>query len=370
MNNVEFSSGDSNIKVEDVTVEDYLKYHGGYSYNTHSVLSQPNSDAYPLPDYPNPQPVYGVPPYNRRMDVLVDMLKNLKPKNGTRAGRQYKPTGRDIQHYRLSEDDEEYMKIFGKSFKTPTTMQPAPFGKIEIIEAKSVPQSTSADTTNKPVSQTPQNSNENSIRRAHFEPTTQRYSSSSNGNIEIVKSNEINLQDYQFTNEVPSSSSSYSSQENEVYLSESLPKYNSPVVVDKYGPPSYKPAPPLYELPKPKPAVVYGPVKSKPAAVYGPPSKPRPVYGVPNNPDIHIHSNEILGFSPENVHHHEYHVGSHPTEQDPPKWLTFPIENLILEKLGLSPPGAKPREPSVVNCGKLYVVGILWRSLETYLAGL
>lgn len=347
MTQAEFVTEETSTKLADLTNEDYLNHHGGYS-----VLNYNGGTQYPLPDYPNPQANYGPPaPYNRRMDVIIDMLKNLKPKNGSRIGRDYKQTGRNMQHYRVAEDSDEFMKLFGRSQSTPTIMKPAPFGKIEIIEAQSVPQATSPETINNQMMETNTKTSQqgNDIRRVHFEPTTLR-----NNNVEIVKSNEINYQDYVAKKEHFDVSSS---SENDVYLHDTLPKYNMPA--NQYGPAHYEPADPIYELPKQKPAVVYGP----------PPAKPKPVYGVPT-PDHHIESNDIYSFSPGSAHHHEYHIGSHPNEPEPPKWLTFPIENIILEKLGLNPPGAKPKDPSVANCGKLYVVGILWRSFETYLSGL
>jgi hypothetical protein len=285
----------------DTTGDNYHNY-GGHIENTHS-------DPYPLPHYKNPHASYGPPGHNRRVDDVVEMLKNLKPKNITRFARDLKESGK----LRVISIDPNDLKNMKSSFQNSL-----PFPQIEIIESRSIPKYNA----------------ESQIKRAHFEPTTIRI----DADLEIVKSNEISLENLSANSE--NYHGSYSV-ENEVYQAPSFPNYKLPKVEFSQ------------EIP-------HGP---KPHIVYGAPSKGashKPHYGIPD----HVNIKNLLP-----AHHHEYHIKPH-DEPEPPKWLTIPFENIILEKLGFLPPGVIPKNPTPMKCSQYYAIGILWRTFETYLSKL
>lgn len=283
-------------------------YHTQYGGHDHGHTGISHDDPYPLPHYKNPHSSYGPPGYNRRMDNVMEMLKNLQPKNISRMRRDLRDSGK-VRLVQLNPEDLRNMK---SNFRTSE-----PLPKIEIIEARSVPKY-----------------DPNQIKRAHFEPTTIRI----DADLEIVKSNEISLEDLSADHLHASSSA-----ENEVYKSPSFPNYKLPKV-------EFSPEP-HHEIHGPHP--VYGVPSRKPSY--------KPHYGIPD----HVNVKDLLP-----AHHHEYHVKPHPDEPEPPQWLTIPFENIILEKLGFHPPGVTPKNPSPLKCSQYYAIGLLWRTFEHYLAKL
>lgn len=82
---------------------------------------------------------------------------------------------------------------------------------------------------------------------------------------------------------------------------------------------------------------------------------------------------------PENIYHHpsDHSGGAHyykheidsNNNYDRPKpgWLSFNFEDIILEKLGLTPPGKSAKGSGIMKCSQFYIVSALWRTLEQFL---
>lgn len=65
------------------------------------------------------------------------------------------------------------------------------------------------------------------------------------------------------------------------------------------------------------------------------------------------------------VHHHVHDLRK---DKHPPRgggWLSFNFEDIILQQLGLAPPGKSlAGGPSALKCSKIYAVGVAWRWLQ------
>ena len=71
---------------------------------------------------------------------------------------------------------------------------------------------------------------------------------------------------------------------------------------------------------------------------------------------------------PSNGAHYYTHETSNNNNYDHPKpgWLSFNFEDIILEKLGLAPPGKSAKGSGIMKCSQFYIVSALWRAIEQY----
>lgn len=104
------------------------------------------------------------------------------------------------------------------------------------------------------------------------------------------------------------------------------------------------------------------------------------IYNSPEQPYNGVEYQQHAYAPNENVYHHpsEPSSGAHYYEHDSssnnnnydhpkPGWLSFNFEDIILEKLGLAPPGKSAKGVGVMKCSQFYIVSALWRTLEQFL---